>query len=142
MQKSGKEKMVLVFIFPLVLIFLFSCSFPLEKNNRNNNEHAKQTQLMLMIFSLLPLSLSPYMGDGTGVLVGPFSGSSSEEPRCFLLFVSPILDWQQTQLMLMIYLCPHIWAMDWVSFLIVFCIFKRGKGTPHKSTLRVSLLLV
>ena len=31
MQKSGKEKMVLVFIFPLVLIFLFSCSFPLKK---------------------------------------------------------------------------------------------------------------
>ena len=39
-------------------------------------------------------------------------------------------------------LSPYILAMEWVSFLIVFCIFKRGKGTPHKSTLRVSLLLV
>ena len=36
----------------------------------------------------------------------------------------------------------YIWAMEWVSFLIVFCIFKRGKGTPHKKALRVSLLLV
>ena len=42
MQKSGKEKMVLVFIFPLVLNFLFSCSFPLEKNNRNSNEHVSK----------------------------------------------------------------------------------------------------
>ena len=36
----------------------------------------------------------------------------------------------------------YIWAMEWVSFLIVFRIFKRGKGTPHKKALRVSLLLV
>ena len=42
MQKSGKEKMVLVFIFPLVLIFLFSCSFPLEKTKGNNNEHVSK----------------------------------------------------------------------------------------------------
>ena len=35
-----------------------------------------------------------------------------------------------------------LWAMEWGPFLIVFCIFKRGKGTPHKKALRVSLLLV
>ena len=45
-------------------------------------------------------------------------------------------------LSLSLYIYIYIWAMEWVSFLIVFCIFKRGKGTPHKKALRVSLLLV
>ena len=65
------------------------------------------------------------MGDGTGVLFGSFSASSSEEKghykkknlvRVPLLLVSrhrrrlkgtPILDRKQTQLMLMIYLCLY-----------------------------------
>ena len=46
---------------------------------------------------------------------------------------TPMLDWQQAQLMLMILsLFPYIWAMERVSFSIVFCIFKRKRDTPQE----------